>query len=62
MTERDHHFKCPACDEEGTITLPEEFVRFDCPAQCGASFVKYRGTVGWAIRCVVQPVFSEPQR
>jgi len=32
--------------------------RFDCPADCGASFLKYKALAGWAIRCVVQPVFA----
>lgn len=59
MKERDHNFKCPACDEEGIITLPDCFMTFACPGKCGAIFVKYDGMVGWAIKCVVQPVFAE---
>jgi hypothetical protein len=58
---RWHTFHCPACDEQGEIELPDEFTRFDCPAECGAVFVKYSGRVGWAIRCVVEPVFHRPQ-
>jgi predicted RNA-binding Zn-ribbon protein involved in translation (DUF1610 family) len=56
--ERDHNFHCPACDEQGVITLPDEFTTFNCPAECGARFVKYKGMVGWSIRCVVRPVFA----
>ena len=62
MSERQHHIKCPACEAEGDITLPNEVVRFGCPDDCGAVFVKYRGDVGWAIRCVVRPVFSRQER
>ena len=37
MSERQHHIKCPACEAEGDITLPNEFVRFGCPdARAGA--------------------------
>ncbi|MHB1208050.1 MAG: hypothetical protein ACYCZX_20975 [Rhodospirillaceae bacterium] len=55
---RQHQFKCPACDEEGVITLPDELTRFNCPAECGASFLKYKALAGWGIRCVVKPVFA----
>ena len=41
MSERQHHIKCPACEAEGDITLPNEFVRFGCPDDCGAVFVKH---------------------
>lgn len=61
MSDRKHAFHCPACDEQGEFELPDEFVRFECPADCGAGFVKYRGQAGWAIRCVVQPMFRSPQ-
>jgi hypothetical protein len=57
MADPKHAFHCPACDEQGEFELPDEFVQFDCPTECGASFVKYRGQAGWAIRCVVRPVF-----
>lgn len=58
MSESDHNFKCPACGEEGIATLPDEFMTFGCPAECGASFAKYRGEANrWEIKCVVQPVF-----
>lgn len=59
MKERASKFECPACGESGIITLPEEMTRFDCPGECGASFLKYQGDGGvWHIRCVVRPVFE----
>lgn len=54
-------FHCPSCGEEGLITLPDEMMRFNCPAECGAGFLHYRGQAGWMTRCVVQPVFRSPQ-
>lgn len=56
-----HGFRCPTCGEHGEIELPDKFTRFDCPAECGAGFVKYAGSVGWSIKCVVRPVFQSPQ-
>jgi hypothetical protein len=61
MSEREHNFKCPACDEEGVITLPDHFLTFGCLGDCGATFAKYQGQTGWSIRCVVEPVFAKSQ-
>ena len=58
---RTHGFRCPACGEHGEIELPDTLTRFDCPGECGAGFLKYSGTVGWSIKCVVRPVFRSPQ-
>lgn len=58
--QRNYHFVCPACGEEGELGLKaNERGTFGCPAECGATFVEYKGLAGWAIRCVVQPVFVE---
>jgi hypothetical protein len=49
-----HKFQCPSCDEAGEIKLPVSFERFDCPADCGASFVHYEERHGkWRINCVM---------
>lgn len=61
MNETKHAFECPACGEQGEITLPDEMMRFDCPADCGASFLKYPDPPGWLIRCVVRPYFQEKE-
>jgi predicted RNA-binding Zn-ribbon protein involved in translation (DUF1610 family) len=58
MSEITRKFHCPACGEEGEITLPKEMMRFNCPAECGAGFLHYHAQAGWAIRCVIKPVFA----
>lgn len=61
MTEITHEFMCPSCGENGLITFADIMDRFNCPAECGASFLHYHDGADWKIRCVVQPVFESPQ-
>lgn len=60
--DREHQFGCRVCGEAGVIWLPDKFLTFGCPANCGATFAKYQGQVGWAIRCVVEPIFATAER
>lgn len=57
---REYKFECPSCGEAGMMTLdPKDSGTFGCPAECGARFIEYQSERGWAIRCVVQPVFED---
>lgn len=57
--ERVYDFHCPACDDEGELTLDaNEEGQLGCPAGCGASFIEYKSDKGWVLRCVVRPFFA----
>ena len=57
---RYYNFHCPACDAAGELGLADdESGQFCCPEECGACFIEYKSDKGWAIRCVVQPVYSD---
>lgn len=53
------NFHCPSCEAEGKLTIDlAEQGQIPCPEGCGASFIAYEGKAGWALKCVVQPVFK----
>jgi len=56
-------FKCEGCGAEGEIAVPlVEFGPFGCPEGCGATYIQWRPPAGgYALQCVVCPVFEEPE-
>ena len=58
-----HHFlfRCDGCRCLGSLEIPIETRRFNCPEECGASYVLWNDPLrnSPAIMCVVCPVFVE---
>lgn len=59
---RYYHFACPSCGEHGDLGLDENDIgTFQCPAECGATFLEYKALTNWCLRCVVQPVYERTE-
>lgn len=55
-------FVCEGCGEAGDLGIAraEGMMQFDCPSQCGASYIRWNDPIKArpSLKCVVCPVFA----